>query len=629
MTDDRWQVQAMRIWLEINNWPIRYKLIALFLLIGILPAICLGVLIHFSVDRVLERQATENTLQLIGKVNRSLEHYAVSLQNITYIVSANPDVRRFLDGTEGPEAKENDHYEIRQLMRTIGTLYTEVAGILIAGSTGESISNELYVREGYPLTREAWYEEAVRRDGIFTIVGRPEGRQVTSHVNYRDDEVISVARAVLDPDTQNVLGVVLIDLKLRVIAQELKNVRLGRNGYLMVIDEDGEPVYAPARLPLGGVEPGWFEGTSGSVFRDTDNGRFQFIYVKSPFTGWTTIGVFPARESIPEMREIQFYIVSFVFLVCLFGIAASYYLSRTISRPIGQLISFMQKAESGDLLTRFIGERHDEIGLLGRSFNRMLVQINRLISLIEHKERQKREAELRSLQAHIRPHFLYNTLDTIQWMARRDGATAAAEVAESLARLFRIGLSGGKDRIPLAEELEHLESYLKIQKVRYRDKLNYAIRVEPGLERHTVMKLILQPLVENSIYHGIKERRGPGTIEVDAFLRDGDLILKVRDDGAGMDEARLAEVRQALDRVGREPYPGKRMTEAESAAAGRSESQNRGFGLLYVHERLRLTFGERYGLAIDSARGEGTTVTVIHPALLPEEPGAGPEEGKT
>ena len=616
-------------WLEINDWPIRNKLIAHFLLIGILPAVCLGVLIHFSVDRVLERQATENTLQLIGKVNRSLEQYAANLQNITYIATGNPDVRRFLDGTEGPEAKENDHYEIRQFLQTVSTLYTEVAGILIASSGGESISNELYAKEGYPLTREPWYEEAVRRDGIFTIIGRPVGRHVTSHVNYRDEEVVSAARAVLDPETQNVLGVVLIDLKLRVIAQELKNVRLGRNGYLMVIDDGGEPVYTPANLPVSAVEPDWFEGTSGSVFRNTDTGKFQFIYVKSPFIGWTTIGVFPARESIREMREIQFYIVSFVFLVCLFGFTASYYLSRTISRPIGQLISFMQKAESGDLLTRFIGERHDEIGMLGRSFNRMLYRINRLITLMERQERQKREAELRSLQAHIRPHFLYNTLDTIQWMARREGATAAAEVAESLARLFRVGLSGGRDRIPLAEEFDHLESYLKIQKVRYRDKLNFAIRMEPGLEGHTVLKLILQPLVENSIYHGIKERRGPGTIAVDAFIRDGDLILKVRDDGVGMDETRLAEVRQALDRVGRELDPEERLAEADSGETGGSGGRNRGFGLINVHERLKLTFGERYGLAIDSTRGEGTTVTVVHPVLLPEASDADRKEDRT
>jgi two-component system sensor histidine kinase YesM len=616
-------------WLEINDWPIRYKLIAHFLLIGILPAVCLGLLINYSVDRVLERQATENTLQLIGKVNRSLEHYAANLQNITYIASGNPDVRRFLDGTEGQEAKDNDHYEIRHFLQTVSTLYTEVAGILIVSGTGETISNELYAKEGYRLTLEPWYEEAVRRDGIFTIIGRPEGRHVTSHVNYRDDEVISAARAVLDPDTQNVLGVVLIDLKLRVIAEELKNVRLGRNGYLMVIDGNGNPVYAPANLPVGEVLPDWFAGTSGSLSRDTEAGKIQFIYVKSPFTGWTTIGVFPARESIREMREIQFYIVSFAFLVCLFGITASYYLSRSISRPIGQLISFMQKAESGDLLTRFIGERRDEIGMLGRSFNRMLYRINRLITLMEHKERQKREAELRSLQAHIRPHFLYNTLDTIQWMARREGASAAAEVAELLARLFRIGLSGGRDRIPLAEEFGHLESYLKIQKVRYRDKLNYTIRMEPGLEKHTVLKLILQPLVENSIYHGIKERRGPGVIEVDACVRDGDLILRVRDDGAGMDEGRLKEVRQALGRVGRELDPEELMAEAETAAADGSGGKDRGFGLINVHERLKLTFGERYGLAIDSRRGEGTTVTVVHPVLLPAEPDDSREEERT
>jgi len=193
-------------------------------------------------------------------------------------------------------------------------------------------------------------------------------------------------------------------------------------------------------------------------------------------------------------------------------------------------------------------------------------------------------------------------------------------VAESLARLFRIGLSGGRDRIPLAEEFEHLESYLNIQKVRYRDKLNYAIRMEPGLEGHTVLKLILQPIVENAIYHGIKERRGPGTIEVDAFVRDGELILRVKDDGAGMDEGRLAEVRQALDRVGRELDPEELMAEAETAAAGGSMDKNRGFGLINVHERLKLTFGGRYGLTIDSVRGEGTTVTIVHPALPPEAP---------
>lgn len=605
-------------WLEINDWPIRYKLIAHFLLIGILPAIGLGFMIHFSVERVIERQATENTIQLIGKVNRSLEHYVANLQNMTYIASNNPDVRRFLDGTEDPEVKEGDHYEIRHFLQTVSTLYTEVAGILIINSEGEFISNELYFKEGYNLTLEPWYQDAVNRQGIFTIVGHPEGRHVTSHVNYRDDEVVSVARAVLDPDSQEVLGVVLIDLKLRVIAEAVRDVRLGRTGYLMVIDNQGHTIYEPSNPLVDDVSPDWFQGTSGSLSRETDAGKLQFIYVTSPFTGWMTIGVFPMRESSFEMREIQFYIVSFVFLVCLFGITASYYLSRSISRPIGQLISFMHKAESGDLLTRYIGERHDEIGMLGRSFNQMLTQINRLISLTERQERQKREAELRSLQAHIRPHFLYNTLDTIQWMARNQGASDAAEVAESLARLFRIGLSRGDDRITLAEELEHLESYLKIQKVRYRDKLNDVIRVEPQLGRCMVLKLILQPLVENAIYHGIKERRGPGTIEVTAERNNGDLVLRVKDDGVGMTAERLADIRQTLDRVGQFSDTMTPITEAETATAGSLGGKKEGYGLVNVHERLRLTFGHHYGVSIDSRPGEGTVVTVVHPVDLPQ-----------
>src|SRR5690606_12286747 len=151
--------------------------------------------------------------------------------------------------------------------------------------------------EGYNQTLEPWYREAVNRQGIFTIVGHPEGRHVASHVNYRDDEVVSVARAVLDPDSQEVLGVVLIDLKLRVIAEAVRDVRLGRTGCLMVIDYTGEPIYAPAKPLVQDVSPDWFAGTSGALSRDTDAGKLQFIYVTSPFTGWMTIGVFSMRES--------------------------------------------------------------------------------------------------------------------------------------------------------------------------------------------------------------------------------------------------------------------------------------------------------------------------------------------
>lgn len=592
-------------WFQMNNLPIRYKLIIHFLLISILPSIGLGVLIDWTASHIIERQTNENTLQLIGKVNKTLESYIGNMQNMTYFISFNSDIMRFMEGDgEREQAEQDDRYGIRKFLQGITTLYPEVAGILITNSRGEYISNEMYARSDKSLTEEAWYREAVDHKGIFTIVGHPVGRNVANHVNYKDTEVVSVVRAILDPDTQEVKGVVLVDLKLRVIAEAAKDVRLGKSGYLMVLDAHGNGIYSPSQPLIGEIPAEWLgESGSGNFSKQIDGKRLQIIYRKSTFTDWTTVGVFSAEDSIMEVREIRFYVISFVFIVCLLGIAASSYLSYSMSRPIGQLMSFMQKAESGDLTIRHWGDRTDEVGMLGRSFNAMLVKIKQLLSLTELQERQKREAELRSLQAHIKPHFLYNTLDTIHWMARKKGADDVAQMVESLSKLFRIGLSRGSDVIPLADEIEHIRSYLQIQQTRYKDKLNFTLNVAPGVQRVSVLKLILQPIVENAIYHGIKERRGPGHILIEADEHDGHLIIRIADDGKGMPVGRLFSLRERLNAsFAAEDEPGE-------------TGQTHGYGMMNIQARLKLTFGEAYGLYIDSETDTGTTVTMIHPII--------------
>lgn len=639
---------------SLNNLPIRYKLIVHFMLISILPSIGLGVLTNWTVDRIIERQITDNTLQLIGKVNRSLETYVENLQNMTFFISFNPQVLEFLESganlqaggspkasTEGStpvegvntspkglaDASEStailaetdpDHYEIRKFLQGFTTLYSEVAGILIVNSQGEYISNEMYARTSDNLTQENWYQEAVRNKGIFKIIGHPRARNVTTHVNYKDSEVVSAVRAILDPETQQVKGVVLIDLKLRVIAETAQDVRLGKTGYLTVVDGNGELIYAPPdpyldRVPLERL----VQDGSGTYAERLGGRDLQFIYRHSPFTNWTTVGVFSMAESAAEMREIRFYVVSFVFVVCLLGMTASFYLAHTISRPIGQLASFMQKAQSGDLTIRHWSDRTDEIGLLGRRFNAMLQQIHRLLTLTELQERQKREAELRSLQAHIKPHFLYNTLDTIHWMARRKGAEDIAEMAESLSKLFRIGLSKGNDIIPLNDEIEHVRSYLQIQHVRYENKLDYSLHIAPEIREFYVLKLILQPIVENAIYHGIKERRGPGRVVIEAAEDGGLLVITIRDDGKGIPPDQLAQLHKKLQAAapadGREPGP-----ESAGVSSGTGEGGH-GYGMLNVQARIALTFGARYGLSIQSEEGRGTVVTVTHP-IIREEP---------
>lgn len=588
--------------LKLNNFPIRHKIITLLLLISILPSIGLGLLTGFTVDRIIDKQATQHTLQLIGQVNKTLETYASNMQNISYLLSMDPEIENFLNQQEvGSNQTEEELYSIRQFMQGLSTLYPEVAGILVVNSQGDYLSNELYSRSETNLTEESWYKEAVKNEGIFKILGHPTNRKITSHVNYKNSEVVTVVRAILEPETQKVTGVVLIDLKLRVIAEATKNVTLGKSGYLMVIDENGEEIYAPAKPLINDIPKRILKsGDSGSFSEKVDGNTLQFIYQKQPFTNWTTVGIFSTRESVIEVRTIHLYVICFVFFVCLFGVTASYYLSNSMSKPIVQLMSFMKKVESGNLTIRYKGDRKDEIGMLGRSFNKMIVKINSLISLAERHERQKREAELRSLQAHIKPHFLYNTLDTISWMARKRGADDVAEVVASLSRLFRIGLSKGNDIILLTDEITHIQSYLSIQKARYRDKLNYSITIEPEIHDVMILKLVLQPIVENAIYHGIKERKGPGFISIQVKGNKECIIIFITDDGKGIPSDKLELLREKMDTL-------------YNLDVEKGKQVDFGYGMMNVQARIKLTYGDQYGLSIDSQLGEGTTVTIHLP----------------
>ncbi|KZE69899.1 histidine kinase [Paenibacillus jamilae] len=631
--------------LRLRNMPLRYQLMLLFLLFGIVPSLGLGLLVNWTVERIVERQVENHTMQLIGKVNEALDTKMENLQNMTYLIAFNPEIGDFLKGrtladghaghtsgaapeNQGKQAQQpllnqspgskqvvssvqeqDTLYEMKQFLQGFTTLYPEIAGILIVNEKGDYISNEMYARSTRSLTEEDWYTQAAQHAGIFTVLGQPSHRNVTTHVRYKDSEIVSVVRSVTDSETGHVLGVIMIDLKLRAVSQAARDVTLGKSGYVMVTDAEGRSVYMPDMPLIERIPPQWFgTGDSGMFTREAGGRELLFMFQASEFTGWRTVGVFPARESTLEVRQIQFYVVCFVFIVCLFGLTASLRLSSSIAQPIFRLMSYMRKAETGDLTVRQWSERGDEIGMLGRSFNRMLEQIRRLMSLSELRERQKRDAELRSLQEHIKPHFLYNTLDTIHWMARKNGADDVSDMVGALSKLFRLGLSKGDDFIPLHSEIEHISSYMQIQQTRYRDRLRWELNVPDELKDLFVLKLMLQPVVENAIYHGIKARRGPGTICVEAKAEDDKLLLTVRDDGAGMTAERLRELREWLERPleameGRQKQKGVR-------------TNGRSYGMLNVQARIQLSFGEEYGIALDSKEGAGTCVTITHPLLL-------------
>ncbi len=292
--------------------------------------------------------------------------------------------------------------------------------------------------------------------------------------------------------------------------------------------------------------------------------------------------------------------ISITTVILILILAGAFMISRKIvtgiTEPIQKLCEAAEAAGSGDFQIRAQGEGLDEIAVLNASFNQMMEEIGDLVEDIRVEELNLRAAELRVLQEQINPHFLYNTLDNIIWLAESKDTEQVVKMVSALSSFFRTTLSKGREFISVREEGEHIRSYLEIQQFRYCDILEYDVSIPEELWEYQVIKLTLQPLVENALYHGIKKKRGKGHISVSAERYKDVLIFKVKDDGMGMEEARLEQVRGILD------------------GSVVEERQSGGFGLFNVNQRIQLHYGSEYGLKVQSTYGEGTEVWVRIPA---------------
>lgn len=294
-----------------------------------------------------------------------------------------------------------------------------------------------------------------------------------------------------------------------------------------------------------------------------------------------------------KTMELSLFLLGIVVIGALF---ASVMISNSISKPIKQLSSITNLVAKGDLSVRSNIQNGVEVKILSDSLNIMIEKLSNLIETVKKEQTSLREAELRLLQEQINPHFLYNTLDTITWLAEAQKSNEVVEVVSSLSHYFRTSLSKGKDIVSLQEEELHVRSYLQIQKLRYEDILTYEINIPEELGQYRIPKITLQPLVENALYHGIKNKRGKGKIIITGETDGKIIILNVQDNGIGMTEERIKQVMNGLTQS--------------------KEYRKDFYGLYNVNERLNLHFGREYGISIQSTYKEGTLVTVRIPALL-------------
>ena len=305
-------------------------------------------------------------------------------------------------------------------------------------------------------------------------------------------------------------------------------------------------------------------------------------------------GIQESRQQYQDffVNMIRFSVIAFalILMLCLF---LSYYIPLSITRPIRRLTQVTDQVAKGDLTVRSDVTGGLEARVLSDSMNTMIDKIIELLEQVKTEQVRLRKAEFELLQSQINPHFLYNTLDAIVWLAEAGEQKKVVSMVGSLSDFFRISLNQGQDILDVREELQHVRSYLEIQQMRYQDILQYEICVPEELYSSRIPKITLQPLVENALYHGIKNKRGKGMIRIDGEMEDSDCILRITDNGRGMTPERLGQVREGI--------------------RNRNACETEIYGLYNVNERIRLNFGEKYGITITSTYGEGTCVTVRLP----------------
>lgn len=533
---------------------------------------------------------SENSLEIIEQVERNLHNYLkgmIDLSNLLVI-----DINKF----KLLNLAELDR-DIETLMRT----RTDILSISLFTTDGKLIyeGNGQKLKDTAHITDTIWFTNALSANENIQI----SPPHVQSLFKNRHPWVITLSRKVNFRINQRMeVGVLMIDMNFSMIEDLLNGVRLGRKGYVFLLDENNNLVYHhQQQLIYSGVKEEHLEGIDGrnrgSFVQQEASGESRVLTVYSArHVNWKLVGVYYLSDLSAEQRDLTQFILLTVVIGMLIFISVSFYMTDRITKPIAELEDSMRAVEMGDFNTQIDVQGEYEVVQLARRFNLMTLQIKSLMGQVVEEQEAKRKSELSALQAQINPHFLYNTLDSVIWMAENGKHQEVVKMVTSLARLFRISISRGRNVISVKEELAHAENYLTIQKMRYKDQFEYRFEVDDSILGYKTQKLLLQPIIENAIYHGIRQMVDEGEIIIRAYEKEAVLYFEVEDNGLGMHEEVRAGILANKD------------VKADEVRVG-------GVGVTNVYERIKLMYGENYGINIESEIEEGTKITLSIPVV--------------
>ncbi|WNS43979.1 sensor histidine kinase [Paenibacillus sp. MMS20-IR301] len=585
--------------------PIQAKLLITFLPVMILSVIATGSFSYWSASDQLRKNSLYSQADTTYQTALFLDDKFLTIFEQLVNLEDTTSLRNLLsvnDQGDTPQ-KFNDIIELHNRLGNVYHTYNAmVDSIYVAFNNGRSFSlQQEYVPRSVSIDLPAWQQRYnTSEKGYYWLNSHKDAVFDT----VEDRRVLSSFKMIGTP-TSSSSGIVLINLRESYFLEIMQNVKISPNGALALISPDGELFSRTLKADYE-VQPDTIAdlrqlaGGNGSLTAGSAAGqKLDIAYQTLPLNGWVLAAIVPEKDILAGASRIQ-WIVLAVTLVILVLVAASATLAaRNLSNPIRYLSKQVKRFERGDFSVSFAIDQHNEIGVLATGLTRLSDSVEQLLSEVREEQEQKRKAEMRALQAQIQPHFLYNTLGSIKHLIDLEERERASLMVSALTRYFRIGISKGAELITLAEEIEHVRSYLLILNIRYNQDFDYTIEVEDELLSLRIPKLTLQPIVENAVYHGIKNKRGKGLVAIKGHAAEDTAVLEIYDNGQGILPERLSQLRASL----------------QADIAG---DHALSFGLWNAHRRLVLQFGLPYGLAIGSEEMKFTRVTVEMPRVQKE-----------
>ena len=580
---------------------LRGKLLCIFFLLLVLPLGVFTLYAFHRINTVIEEQTYSAAQKAFDDTHTAVEDLLGRLTQVADVLTMDPSLYA-LAASDSTDTTYIQRLEDRDRISTTFTYLRSMSGV-------DRI--RLYVSNDYLYTNSAdivsldsvqdseWFR-SFREGSVVCWFGPADfADQPESEQGW-----YSLMRLIYDPShVQEPLAILRVDISAERVDAAVSRSTITRNGTVLLLD-GGEVLSASSADRAETLSSSMPASAAGWVEVDTPQGPCRAQTVALENCGWTLAAALPRDDIFRTSRKLRLEMLVVVVVLAAASYFLAYRLSQSITRRLYRLNDTMHAVELGDVYARVTPQGRDEIGQLMHSFSNMMTRIDTLMDEKLEQGQQIKALELKALQAQINPHFLYNSLDLINCTAIANNVPQISRMVNALAKFYRLSLSRGREVIPLADELKHARLYVEIQNMRFENRVHTEWNVEPGVEQCPIIKIVLQPIIENAIIHGIFEKPDKtGNLRIAAFRQADDLIITVEDDGVGMDdETRLANF----------------------AASASSANTKGGYGVRNINERLHLAYGAEYGLSCESVPGEGTRVTIRIPAA--EEETGKPQE---